>query len=305
MIETPTREILWNIQHPANVVLMYSLFVFSLLIAGFGLFRRVELWRAGPSYSDKTDSLTRLVKMIQWGILQKGVIRERSAAIAHTLVYIGFLTLLFTTTMVFIDHDLGIKIYHGDFYLIVTLLSDILGLGVLIGCGIAAHRRYILKADMVHNRLADGLILSLLSILIVQGFILEGLRIHATNDPWALYSPVGLLVAKFFWSLSPSATSSLHFVFWWVHTITVFSVFAIAPYTKFFHIVASVFNLYWKDWAKPKGRIRSPGDIASLIEKGEEFQIGLGTIKDYNFKQRLDLDACTSCGRCQDACPAY
>jgi Fe-S oxidoreductase len=31
----------------------------------------------------------------------------------------------------------------------------------------------------------------------------------------------------------------------------------------------------------------------------------VGTIKDFTWKQLLDLDACTNCGRCQDLCPAW
>jgi Fe-S oxidoreductase len=41
------------------------------------------------------------------------------------------------------------------------------------------------------------------------------------------------------------------------------------------------------------------------MEQGEEFALGLGTIKDYTWKNLLDLDACTQCGRCQEVCPAY
>jgi len=39
------------------------------------------------------------------------------------------------------------------------------------------------------------------------------------------------------------------------------------------------------------------------IENTETF--GAGAIKDFTWKQLLDLDACTNCGRCQDACPAW
>ena len=40
-------------------------------------------------------------------------------------------------------------------------------------------------------------------------------------------------------------------------------------------------------------------------EDPEEIKLGLKTIKDYSWKELLDMDACTSCGRCQDVCPAY
>lgn len=207
--------------------------------------------------------------------------------------------------MVFIDHDLGIRIYKGDFYLAVTLASDIFGFGVLIGCAIAWHRRFIEKNTRLHNRSIDSATIGVLALLIIQGFLLEGLRIHVTNDPWASYSPVGLLVAKLFWAMPSSAATNLHFFTWWFHTLTVYSIFALLPYTKFFHIISSSANLFFSNLARPKGALKFPGDLEKLMESGEEFTLGMGTIKDYSWKELLELDACTSCGRCQEVCPAY
>jgi Fe-S oxidoreductase/nitrate reductase gamma subunit len=301
-----TREIMWNVSSLGNVIAMYSLMVVALIIGFAGVFRHAELWASGRPAPERTGRwLERFQSLFTHGLFQRGTVREPLPAAAHTLIYVGFLVLLFTTTMVFIDHDLGIRIYEGNFYLIVTLLSDLFGLGLIIGCALFAHRRYIAKADLVHRRPSEIFGLTVLVLLCIQGFVLEGLRIHATNDPWRLWSPVGLLFAKFFWALSPESTKLLHFLTWWFHTITVFAVIAIAPYTKFFHIVASSANLYFRDSGRGKAQLQSPGDLENMMESGEEFSLGLGSIKDYTWKQLLDLDACTSCGRCQDNCPAY
>lgn len=302
----PTREILWNVSSLGNVVAMYALLAAALIIGMAGIWSRVELWGSGKPHAGLIENwIVRCEELFRWGLMQRGVVRERSAAVAHTLIYVGFLVLLFTTTMVFIDHDLGIRIYHGNFYLVITLLSDILGFGVLIGCALAAHRRYIAREDKLHNRAVDSAMLIVLALLIVQGFLLEGLRIHATGDPWATYSPIGLLVARLFWFLSSEATRLLHYLIWWFHTATVMAVIAVLPYTKFFHIIASSANLYFRPRIRPKGQLETVGDIEKRMEGGEEFTIGLGSIKDYSWKHLMDLDACTSCGRCQEACPAY
>ncbi len=306
MNEIPTREILWNVGTLPNIVLMYTLMTLSLIVAFVGVFRHAELWRSGKKDPSREGlSFDRVRDLFTWALLQRGVVRERGPALAHTLIYIGFLVLLFTTTMVFIDNDLGIKIYNGEFYLVVTFLSDIFGAGVLFGILIAAHRRYIKSDNKVHNRLADSFMLFLLGLMIIQGFLLEGLRIHATEDQWASYSPIGSLVSGLFWPLSYEATVSLHFGVWWFHTATVFLFIALIPYSKFFHIISSSLNLFFRSSKRPKGALESPGDLEKIMESGEEVVFGLGSIKDYNWKELLDLDACTSCGRCQDACPAY
>lgn len=301
-----TREILWNVNSTADVVFMYLAMTAGLIVAAIGIFRHIEFWNSGKEAPEHTgDFLNRFKSMFSNALMQKKVVRETLPAIAHTLIYLGFLALLFATSMVFIDHDLGIRIYKGEFYLGVTVLSDVLGLGVIIGCTLLAHRRYVNKADLVHSKFQDAFFLIALVILCLQGYILEGLRIHVTNDPWQEYSPIGMLFAKFFWFLTPEASKVIHYLTWWFHALSVFALFALLPYTKFFHIIGSSLNLYFKDSGRPKGALKYPGDIEELLENGEEFSIGIENIKDFSWKQLMDLDACTSCGRCQSVCPAY
>ncbi|MCO6430931.1 MAG: 4Fe-4S dicluster domain-containing protein [Deltaproteobacteria bacterium] len=300
------REILWNVGTPANVILMYALFALGLFVAAVGIFRRIEMWQSGaPDKERDMPWHLRIADLFKWVVFQRGVVSDRAGGVMHTLIYTGFLVLLFTTTMVLIDHDFGIKIYHGEFYLAVTLMSDLFGAGLLIGCVLAAYRRYVTHSDRLHSRTADIIALGVLALLILQGFVLEGLRIHVTGDPWAAYSPIGAAFAGFFWPLSIDASRILHFGIWWFHTVTVFVALALVPYTKFFHIVASSINLYLSRSNRPKGALRPVGDLQAMLESGEEFSIGLSSIKDYSWKELMDLDACTSCGRCQEACPAY
>jgi Fe-S oxidoreductase/nitrate reductase gamma subunit len=301
-----SREILWNVGTLPNVVTMYLLFACSVVIAIVGLLRRAEpLFHARNVAPPLSGILTSILDILKNGVFQHGVNREKTPALFHTLIYVGFMVLLFTTTMVFIDHDLGIKIYRGNFYLAVTVLSDVFGLGLLIGILLAAYRRYVVRPDFLHSAPADAFFLLLLAALVIQGFLLEGLRIHVTSDQWALYSPVGYAVAQFFWSLSAPAGKLLHFVVWWIHTVNVFVLFALLPYTKMFHIVASSANLFFRSRKREPGQLEPVGDIEKLMESDDEFALGMGSLKDYSWKHLLDLDACTSCGRCQAECPAY
>jgi len=298
---------MWNLNTLPNVVALYGLLVVALAIGVNGILQRSLLWRAGrPSPESVGHWWWRLDDLVQHGFLQRKVSRGKSgSAIAHLLVYFGFLVLTFTTTMVFIHHDLGIKIYQGQFYLWVTMFSDVFGILLLAGVLYFGHRRFMQKVDAVHVSPNDSFILVMLAVLVVQGFALEGLRIHATNDPWQLYSPIGWLFAKSVWFLSVERTKDIHFVMWWFHTLTVYAFVALFPYTKFFHMVSSPLNLFFARTERPKGALPFIGDIEKLMETGEEFSLGLGTIKDYTWKNLLDLDACTQCGRCQEVCPAY
>lgn len=300
------RQILWNVPIWPNVPLMYLLLLAASAVALIGVLRRLELISRGKADAAHLGRpLWRIWDLMVWALCQKGVMRAKGPAVYHLLIYLGFLALLFTTTMVLIDHDLGIKIYHGNFYLAVTIISDIFGLALIIGCSMALYRRYVTRPDLVHNRTADAAILLALILLATQGFLLEALRIHATDDPWRFYSPVGALIAQIFWPISARGSQVLHYVLWWFHTITVFACLALVPYSKFFHVLMSSANLFFRRRARPKGALPFPGDLEKMMESSEEFSIGLATIKDYTWKQLLDLDSCTSCGRCQEVCPAY
>lgn len=225
---TAHREVLWNVSSFADQLIFYSLFAASLFICLWGLWSKVRLWMRGKPDADRFGFWwIRFLELVRFVFLNRGVNRERQVGVFHSLVFWGFLVLLFTTTMVFIDNDLGIKIYHGEFYLGVTVFSDLFGLGLFVGILLAYHRRYIQKPDSLHNTRSDILMLLLLAFLVLQGFGLEGLRIRATQDPWSYYSPIGHLFSLFFWSFSSLSLKAAHYSLWWIHSLSVFTFIAL------------------------------------------------------------------------------
>ena len=88
---------------------------------------------------------------------------------------------------------------------------------------------------------------------------------------------------------------------WWFHSRLTFGIILYAGlvFSKLQHIVVSPLNIFFRSL----GPMGAPAPID--IEKAESEPLGVGTIKDFTWKQLLDLDACNSCGRCQDACPAW
>ena len=78
---------------------------------------------------------------------------------------------------------------------------------------------------------------------------------------WAAFTPIGYLVARFFWFFPAHVASTVHILLWWTHALTVFVFIALIPYTKFFHFVAGAANLYFRRSPRPIGALSSPGDI--------------------------------------------
>jgi Fe-S oxidoreductase len=59
--------------------------------------------------------------------------------------------------------------------------------------------------------------------------------------------------------------------------------------------------MYLRDRERPKGAMRA---MPNLMETELE-SFGASTIEDFTWKQLLDTDACTMCGRCTSVCPAH
>ena len=291
-----TREIAWNIP---NAWVMYLLLAPAVLIAGYGIYRRVILWRQGAPLDRFDAPLQRIGLLVRQILLQTRISRYDTAKVFHRFIVWGFLILLVATGVVLIQYDFNIVIMQGYFYLIFqSLIVDLCGAMALIGIVIAAYRRWRTKPSYLEYTSEANLIIVILFLIMLTGFLLEGWRIAATDDPWAAWSPVGYLVAQLSVPvLNPDALALAHRYTWWFHLLLVFGLIAWAPYTKMIHVVTSALNTY-------TGNLNPIGANLKKIEIEEVETLGVNTLNGFTWKDLLDLDACTSCGRCTDNCPA-
>jgi len=291
-----TREVYWNISH---IWLMYVLFFISIGVASAGLYRRIAAWRCGLPVHRSDHPLRRFGFLLKHALAQARTLRDSDARIFHTFIYAGFLILTAATTVVLIDADFHIHIMRGSFYLYFQSLTvDVFGVLVIVGIVVAASRRFMTRPrKLVYTREA-GILLLLIFVICATGFLLEGWRIAATHDPWAAWSPAGHLVARISQPLmSEPALRSANAITWWIHAALVFGFLAWAPYTKMLHAITAPANIFTA-WLEPIGAILPPVDF----NNSEVF--GAKSLAQFNWKDLLDLDACTECGRCDAACPA-
>ncbi len=292
-----TREVLWNI---SNGWIMYALLVPTAAIGIYGIWKRFQSWKQGLPAEGRLDNPGKRLRFLwQHALLQRRNMRQRFAGIFHAMIFWGFITLTIATTVVMIDHDFGIPIMKGAFYLYFqSLFVDVLGLLALVGVALAGYRRWKTKPTKLVYTDEASMILILVGIILATGFMLEGWRIVATNDPWGAWSPVGyatgIVSAQFF---SVETLIQFHLWCWWFHLVLVFGFLAWAPYTKMLHPLTSALNIYAAN-LEPVGASLKTIDF----EKAETF--GVNALKQFTWKDLLDLDACTECGRCTDACPA-
>ena len=293
----PTRQIYWNISH---IWLMYVLLAPAFVFLVYGIYRQVRKWRRGKPAARFDRPATRIKLVLNHAVRQARTARDEQAGALHRFISYGFVILTIATTVVALDADFGTSIMQGKFYLYFqSLVVDWFGGLVFIGVLIAAYRRHVGRPrKLVYTEEAD-LILLVIGLLCVQGFLLEGWRIAATKDPWGSWSPVGIWVARLFepW-FSNRALMVAHRFTWWFHLVLTFAFLAWLPFTKMFHIITAPLNIYTANLT-PLGASLKPIDF----EKTERF--GVNSLTDFTWKDLLDLDACTECGRCTAVCPAH
>src|ERR1700674_4054883 len=293
----PTRQIYWNISH---IWAMYVLLLPTVGIAVYGIYRHFRSWRCGLPAARFDRPAMRINLVLKHALAQRRTARNLYAGIFHQFISYGFVVLTIATTVVALDADFGTAIMRGNFYLYFQSFTvDLFGALVLLGVAMAAARRYIKRPKKLVYTDEATLILAAIFVICLQGFLVEGWRIAATNDPWGAWSPFGNLIARASRPLmSVAALRSAHRGTWWFHLVMSFGFIAWLPYTKMMHVLTAPLNIYTANLA-PLGASLKNIDF----EKTESF--GVDALADYTWKDLLDLDACTECGRCTAVCPAH
>ena len=222
----------------------------------------------------------------------------------HSLIYFSFLVLLAVTTILEINHQVpeAWKFLNGNVYMAYSFIGDLAGLCLFVGVMWAIIRRYVQRPYRIRikSKPEHAVILGVFLAITVTGFGTEAWRIAEMGMPsFERWSFVGWPLAKLIENSSNLAGG--HQVWWILHVLTFFAFLVILPVTMLRHMFTSPLNMYLKDRERPKGAMKP---MPNLMETELE-SFGASTIEDFTWKQLLDLDACTMCGRCTSVCPAH
>src|SRR5207302_1142554 len=152
----------------------------------------------------------------------------------------------------------------------------------------------------IKTRPEDALILGTFALIGLSGYTTEMARIALVGRPeferWSFIGyPLSYLVRD------DAHLAVFHQVSWVVHVLGFVVFLVILPTTKLRHMFTSPLNMYLRDRERPKGAMKP---LPNLMETELE-SFGASTIEDFTWKQLLDTDACTICGRCTSVCPAH
>jgi Fe-S oxidoreductase len=265
-----------------------------------------RLVRLGRPVDRSGDLPTRVAREGTVVLGQRKLLQRLVPGLMHAFIFWGFLVLLTTIAEALgqaLDPDFALPLigHMGS----LGLVQDVFAGLVLVGIALALWIRKVERPERFvgsHLQEAD------LILVWISGIILTLLGANAARiargiaEAPAAWTPLSNAVATFFRPMGDTALATFDAVFLWLHLVLVFGFLVYIPYSKHLHIVISAVNVFLAN-TKPRGYLTP---LRIDLEKAEaDMSLGAATVTDLTWKELLDLYACTECGRCQSACPAW
>ena len=245
--------------------------------------------------------------------------RDRTAGWAHAAIFYGFLTLFAGTVILGFDTDFtepvfGWSYFHGNFYLAYKEVLNLFGTALISAVvddgpprDRAARKLDYSRPDRAPGdpqydrrvyRVGDWAFVGTLLVIALTGFVLEGVRIAMDHPGYGGTQFGGWIVGPGAVGVSHTALAGLRHGLWWFHGLLAIVFVASIPYTKAAHMMTSYLSA-----CRCVTPWRASGCAPIPPERAAE-PAGYGTLADFSPLHLLQLDACTKCGRCHEACPA-
>ncbi len=308
---------------PLGRVIFYSLAGLSTAVFGWGIWCKVRKYRMGRPAGRWLMIRAALGSRLRSIGKGTSVARaNRASGAAHFFIFWSFVAALMATVILTVDTDVVRNVsgliaghqdsfFHGTFFIVYTFVVDTMGFAFLVSVAYMAVRRGILRPHQLDYSRAgtpvgsysrkpmvegDWLFLGLLASILITAYLLTGLRILGQRMPWfTAFSPFGRGVAEIFSGLgmTPAEAVSAHGVIWWVHAALALGFVAYIPYSKAMHMLIDIVNL-----------VATDRSATLTLPPPATDHAGYQKLSDFTWKELLDFDACTKCGRCHAVCPA-
>ncbi len=295
-------------------VMVKSIVMALALMGAFGYFfvRAARLYRLMRSVEGQTDfTLDRIgerVKVLFTDVLgQSNVRRKPMIGTAHMLIFFGFLAIQPHSLMLMIQGVFpAFEPGHAvpTLYRVYLFVADILAALVLVGFAYALYRRVVVRPSYLTMGTDANLIILFTCVIVITFHLINSflslLPTAAGSFSYAGVFPISEKLVPLFnlQSLSPAGIRTGYEINYWIHIATILGFLIYIPGSKHLHLLAAVPNVFLKRLDRPKAMVKSD------IEDEDAETFGLGKVSELNWKNVLNLYACTECGRCEEQCPA-
>ncbi|MDJ0960671.1 MAG: heterodisulfide reductase-related iron-sulfur binding cluster [Acidimicrobiia bacterium] len=295
------RQVFGNIPSVLKAIFYMTTAVF-LGLSAYLFAQRAKNWERGSS-DDRRRLLKQRLHAAREGLQMRTLLRDPAAGLMHSAIYYGFIVLFLGTVTLEIDNLLpnNLKFLQGGVYQVYSLILDVFAVVFIAGLVWAAVRRYGQRPWRLRSKTKaeDGWILLTLGAIGVTGIAVEAARIAVDGRPdfetWSFVGyPLSFLVPE-------ASASGIHQGLWIAHFVAFLGFLVVLPSTKLRHMFTSPVNMYLSPRERHKGAMR---EMPNLMEATDIETVGASVVGEFTWKQLLDTDACTVCGRCTSVCPA-
>ncbi len=297
--------------HSAPMVARTVVLLLVLAIAA-GLFTRrarllSRLIGLGRPVDRRGDLGRRVARETGQVLGQRKLFQRALPGLMHAFIFWGFLVLLTTILealgqAIMPDFALPLIGHAGWLGSLQDVFAGLVLVGIAIAVWIRVHQRP--ERFIGSHRMEAYRILGLITWIILTLFLLRGARIALGDSDYpTTWTPVSTAVSHLFTWMSTGWQSFFAWFFLWAHLALVLGFLVYLPYSKHLHILTSAFNV-WFASTRPRGTLEPLRIDMEKLEAGEQ-SLGAEVVTDLTQKELLDLYACTECGRCQSACPAW
>ena len=244
--------------------------------------------------------------------------RYMAAGVIHIVIFAGFIILSVRSVslvMTGFADDFVMPGFGGFTGAAYNFLKDYAATFVLIACIAAGIRRGILKPARYEvpekygkDHTGEALfVLLLIGLLMISESLFEASKeafeLQKTGHTEFL-APLSLpwIFRSLLADTSPQFLQGLHVFMYFLHDIVFFSFLCFLPLGKHFHVITSIFNVFFMRIRKGRIKPVRHGVTDDALDDLESF--GVKKLEDFTWKHMLDFYSCADCGRCSDQCPA-
>jgi len=289
----PTERSLFGL--PGRV-LFGLLIALAIAVFVYSMSRRIRVLLAGRTDNRFTRIPERVWKMLEYAFAQKRMFRDFYAGFFHILIFSGFVVLTVRTISLVVEGLVpGFVLLRGPAGNAYTLVKDVFEVLTLLGVAMAVYRRLFARPKRLDLSMDAWLILFLIAFLMVTDLLAEGARVALDPEMATPWAPVVGAIAGALSGVAPARLHAIYETAWWLHLADLLFFGNYLPYSKHFHIITSIPNIFFMN-LEPMGQLKTVD-----LENTERF--GSSRVEDLTWKQMLDGYTCTECGRCRVVCP--
>jgi Fe-S oxidoreductase len=318
-------------------------FIFAATLGTFAVVakKRLALLTSGRAVNRFDRIGDRIQSVLTYAFYQKKMGYYEPVGTAHKFIFTGFVVLLLRSII------LWGRAYSPTFNAFVfgpenplgiayEFIKDVVATLVVLGVSVFVYYRTV-KPQKRMTLSTEGLvILGIIATMMLSDMLYDGAAMELNwrfqagganetiakiiapfghpHEGFAFTSPAGSVFRMIVGGASSDALATLAQAGFWTHATLVLVFLNILPFSKHFHILTAVPNVFFRD-LEPAGRLQPIAENAEKLmevvgavaelEDPTKAPVGVARIEHFSWKAILDFYTCTECGRCSDNCPAH